>query len=121
MPMGGATGHTLRRFEMPSEVNSVSVSPDGRRALVGCHDGQVWVWDTETGKVLHRFGGLTTQVHAVALSPDGKLAIIGAGVWRYRNKNVDLLNPGPRDCIDCAPQLWQTETGKLLFRLGESD
>jgi WD40 repeat protein len=65
------TGHT-------GKVIAVAISRDGRYALSGTDNGEAWLWDLRTGKVLHRFAGHTTPVIGVAFSRAGKLAVTGA-------------------------------------------
>ena len=78
-------------------VDSVCVSPDGRRILSASDDGTVRLWDLETGAELRCFRGHSQFVHAVAFLPDGKRLVSGS-----RDRTV---------------RIWDAETGEELQRL----
>ena len=59
-------------------VNSVAVSPDGRRIVSGSDDSTVAVWDLETGTQIHRLTGHQDAVSSVAVSPDGRRIVSGS-------------------------------------------
>ena len=48
------------------------VAPDGSILATGGLDGQVTLWQTKTGKQLHKLTGHVAFVSAVAFSPDGE-------------------------------------------------
>jgi WD40 repeat protein len=84
-----ADGKELRRFRLtgvhPADYCSDSdFSADGKLVAAGTDNGtgsakEAFVWDTATGKELHRFRH-PTSVYAVALAPDGRtLAAAGRG------------------------------------------
>jgi WD40 repeat protein len=58
-------GHT-------APVMAVALSPDGTRAATASHDGTAGIWDTATGRELHRLKGHNTPVGYAAFSPDGR-------------------------------------------------
>jgi autophagy-related protein 16 len=69
------TIHTFSHdnFKISNDTTKAILSPDGRYACVGSHDGSLFVWNTETGlceNVLERKH--TTMVTSVAWQPDGK-------------------------------------------------
>jgi WD40 repeat protein len=74
---------------------SVALSPDGKR-LAGFVEGEVVVWDTATGKDLHRARNQPTGIGVLVFSPDGKL----------------LAGRGQQ-----TTYLWETESGKELRRI----
>ena len=53
-------------------------SPDGRIALSGNSDSNLYQWDLATGKKLRDFKGHTGGVTALAVSRDGRLAVSAA-------------------------------------------
>ena len=59
-------------------VRSVSVSPDGRRAVSGSDDKTLRVWDLETGQCLRTLEGHRDGVSSVSVSPDGRRAVSGS-------------------------------------------
>lgn len=61
-----------------SLLETMALSPDGKRLAVGSFQ-EVTIWDTETGKIVARIGGLADRVPALAYSPDGKLLAVGGG------------------------------------------
>lgn len=62
----------------------MAVSHDGRRALAGCVDHSVRLFDLPGGAELRRFAGHEAEVTAVAFAPDGRYAVIGAGDGEVR-------------------------------------
>lgn len=58
----------------PKQANAVAFTPDGRRLLSTCHDGQLRIWDPATGQLLTGYDWGIGQTTAVAVSPDGLTA-----------------------------------------------
>jgi WD40 repeat protein len=71
-PSRSFEGHT-------AHVTSVTLSSDGKLALSGSKDKSVRLWDTATGKQLHRFPDHQETVQSVAFARDGRLAASGGG------------------------------------------
>ena len=59
-------------------VNSVAVSPDGRRIVSGSHDDTVAVWDLEAGTLHPPAHRAQDRVNSVAVSPDGRRIVSGS-------------------------------------------
>lgn len=76
MPIGALRRFGSTRFRYPSSFSHAALSPDGKRLAIG-GSGQVFVYDTETGKhvrVLDNFWPTDgRRLPAMAFSPDGKL------------------------------------------------
>jgi WD40 repeat protein/serine/threonine protein kinase len=95
---------TLRGHSGP--VYSVAFSPDGKRLLSGsaryynggrAADGEVKVWDAQTGHETLTLQGHTGAVHSVAFSPDGK---------RLASASTDQ-----------TVKVWEAQTGQLTLSL----
>jgi len=88
-------GHT-------SQVNSVALSADGRRAISGSSDHTVRVWDVEAGKLVTTLKWHTDRVRGLALSADGRRAVSGS--------------------YDQTVRVWHLEAGELVATLrGHTD
>jgi WD40 repeat protein len=74
-----ATGQCVRTFEgHTDDVDSVSISPDGRWGLSGSDDKTLRLWELATGQCLRTFEGHTDNVDSVSISPDGRWALSGS-------------------------------------------
>jgi WD40 repeat protein len=73
----------LQGHNMPAE--SIALSPDNRLLATGSRDGQVKIWDMETGTEQRTIAGANGSVLAVAFSADGQTLITGAGNSGSRN------------------------------------
>lgn len=78
-------------------MNSVDITPDGKRAVTGGRDGDLLVWNLEDGRCLKTLKGHTRWIKSVNITPDGKLAISGGG--------------------DMALRLWDLEAGRCIRTL----
>jgi WD40 repeat protein len=87
------TGHTKR-------VTDIAFSPDGKRLASAGDDATVRVWDSATGKEMHRLNAHRFIVQSVAFSPDGKW-LASAG-W------------------DATVRLWEPNSGQMIHTLQAS-
>jgi hypothetical protein len=73
-----ASGKDARRFEAPSGfINSMALTPDGRRLLTGGEDRILRVWDVQAAKTVHHYEGHNLSISSVAISQDGRRAVSG--------------------------------------------
>jgi len=83
-------------------VNSVAVSPDGRRIATASVDTTAKIWDAASGRELLTLKGHRDWLRSVAFSPDGKRIVTASH--------------------DQTARVWDANTGRELFRLkGHSD
>ena len=92
MPPGGPLIWTL--IGHTAQVATVSLTPDGRRALSGSHDKTLKVWDLETGRERRTLAGHADWVNAVSVTSDGRRALSGSG--------------------DNTLKVWDLETGREM-------
>ncbi len=121
-----------------SWVESVSVTPDGRRAVSGSLDHTLRVWDLETGECKSTLEGQTHSFESVSVTPDA-LRAVSAGMldgtlrvwdlkagtcvrtldhtgWVYRVS----MTPDGRRAVSAGPEtlrVWSLETGACLREL----
>jgi WD40 repeat protein len=86
-PAPGADGKVPVKFmKPPPEVReldelrdppALAVSADGRWAVTGTRDGDVWLWDVERGEIVRDLvgKGVRQEVRTAAVSADGKRAL----------------------------------------------
>jgi WD40 repeat protein len=125
------TGRLVHRLDLAvKQPICVALTPDGRRVLYGCgharlgngdsvsKDGALRLYDVASGKELWSVEGLPTAVLSIAVAPDGRHALSAGGLIRaHRVADQPDLWVGVGE--DCAPRLWDLETGKLVRRLAE--
>ncbi|KAL8785341.1 MAG: hypothetical protein Q9213_003406 [Squamulea squamosa] len=64
----------IREFETKGSFGmAIDLSPDGRYTASGHENGGVYIFNNDTGRLLHSLPGLIKAVRAVAFSPAGKL------------------------------------------------
>ncbi|WP_206486212.1 hypothetical protein [Thalassotalea sp. G2M2-11] len=119
------------------DINSVAISDEGDKAFTGSSDKTAVLWQTNTGKAIHRFEH-QTRVNHVTMSDDASLGFtldairdrsfwllkIGAPFAELKNNikfiefNDAQFSDSKKWLASASPkqkiQLWQTKTGELL-------
>src|SRR5262249_35691154 len=106
----GAERNRLRPVPASPPLVRIALSPEGRWAAVGHHQGQspylpavVTVWEVASGRLWTLPGSLPGD--HVAFSPDSRWLVVG-GVGDYRFYRVGSWQPGrvlPRDAGESTP------------------
>ena len=79
------------------DIVSVSMTPDGRRALSGSRDRTCLLWDLESGEILLTMVGHKDEVTSVSITADGREGLSGS--------------------YDCSCILWNLENGSVIRHL----
>ncbi len=93
-----ASGSQMKTLEVEQTTKSVAFSPDGKRLARSSLGVPAEIWDTQTGRMLHRISPpVAESTFSLAFSPDGKYLAGGnddltATVWDARTgKEVYVL------------------------------
>ena len=83
---------TVRLEGHLKRVSSIAFSPNGLYIISGSYDGNIKLWNTQTGLEVRTFKGHTGKVFSVAFFPDGKKIISGSEdntmkVWDIQSGN----------------------------------
>lgn len=104
-------------------ANAVTWSPDDLLLAAGDFQGDVAIWDVDSGTILRRLAGVTQQIQSLAWSPDGTL--LAAASWDF---TVRLWNPATgtllrtlTDHRDCATAVAWSPDGQWLATGGNDD
>jgi WD40 repeat protein len=96
-------------YENPEDIGAIAVSPVGNTLACGGEKGNVYLWDTATGKQLAVLPG-KDPIQELAFSPDAKvLALIAIG-------EGNPANPGPGEVI-----VWDVPNRRRLATVSDRD
>ena len=71
-------GRVRTRFKgHPNSPICAKFFPDGQTAVTGDSDCYIYMWNTSTGKVIHRMSGKGKSMQAGGWSPDGQAIAFG--------------------------------------------
>ncbi len=98
--VAGATPRLVHRFDRhEGAVNAVAFVPSPkqkpRRAVSAGDDGVVWLWDLESGELVHRFTGHSAKIVAISVSDDGRYAATASWDRTARLWDLEKLEAGP--------------------------
>jgi len=57
------------------EINTLTISPEGKYIISGSEDKTIKIWDTESGRLIKTLKGHKDAVKSVAISPDGRYIV----------------------------------------------
>ncbi|MEA5594244.1 SMEK domain-containing protein [Rivularia sp. UHCC 0363] len=140
------SGNLIRTITAHNDsVNTVITSHDGLYIFSGSHDKSIKIWDLNTGDLIRTLTGHHGSINAVVLTPDGSKIISASSdcslkVWNLKNGEVlhkfighkasvqalAIINTDNKNLVisgsyNDTPRVWNLETGKEEFSLGESD
>jgi len=128
---------------LPIRINSVAFTPNGRQLFAGGEDGNVRIWDVESGAVFFPIG-VSSPVLTLALSTNGLRLAVGCADGRvsvydvakaeeaktkklYESRSQSgralcvAFSPDGQRLVSCGADgtihLWDAATGKALFML----
>lgn len=73
-----ATGRVLIEFGNEGGIDAVAFSPDSKSVLTGSLDGEVHLWNIETGKMVQTFKAHSKEVFALSFNSDGAYVFAGS-------------------------------------------
>jgi WD40 repeat protein len=142
-----ASGEVVNEFVHPPALNGdplmlngVAFSPDQGRLVTAAWDGQIYVWDFESGEQTASFFGHTNIVFDVIFAGDGRLASSSwdrtVKLWEFDTGRERLTLAGHRGYVrglafrsdsqqlatasqDMTARIWYTGPARELYTLGE--
>jgi len=73
-----AQGSHVFTYHQPTEVETVTLSPDGVYAASGGNDTIAYVWEIATGQTIFAYTGHKQSIHSIAWSPGGQMLASGS-------------------------------------------
>ncbi|RMZ99228.1 neurexin-1a-like isoform X9 [Brachionus plicatilis] len=93
--------HNNTEYEL-SNVNCVTMTPNGKYAIIGQSSGAPQIWDTLSGQLVRTMAGPCSNCSCLSLACNGSLL-------------VGLSNEGPAiDSPIQSVQIWEVQTGKPI-------
>ncbi|MBB6048456.1 c-type cytochrome domain-containing protein [Armatimonas rosea] len=81
-------------------VLALAFVPGAKQVAVGGYN-EVTLWDTQTGKLVRRLGGLPQRIQSLQVSKDGKTLLVGGGIpGEYGEVALVELATGKRRVLD---------------------
>ena len=68
----------IKNIEENFPINSVAITGDGKRAIIGGYYKGLKFLNIDRGKTIHNLEGHKDTIYSVAISPDGKFALSGS-------------------------------------------
>lgn len=133
-PGGGLLQQTHEWQAHSRESFAMLFSPDGRWLCSGGSDGEIKVWDAQTGKYQRSLLGHKNIIRSLAFSPDGSILVSGSDqrikIWNFETGGTLRSFFGHPDWIrglvvssdgqfmlstgDAKIKIWDIKTGKKL-------
>ncbi|KAG1758207.1 quinon protein alcohol dehydrogenase-like superfamily [Suillus occidentalis] len=106
------------------DLETMVLSPDGKKAASGNWDGAVKLWSVDTGKVIKTWTGYTKEANSVSWSPDGGRVVSGFEDGTFRVWDVEsgktILGPiAQRDDVHTSATF--SVDGKFLLTCCDND
>jgi WD40 repeat protein len=80
-----------------ADITSIAISPDSTRLASSSVNGELIIWESETGTILHTIEAHASTINSLAFSPDGKYLASGAN--------------------DFSVKIWDVQEGTLIKRI----
>ncbi len=120
------TGKVIATATLPSEVKSLSISPDGKQVAGGTWSGEIVLFDVQSMTYKVAMRDSASQILSVTFSPDGKK--IAYGTFEFKTKrglvkmyDVEKQQKDPRQFTGHRAGVYDVEfspDGKLLASAG---
>ncbi|TEU17353.1 MAG: MerR family transcriptional regulator [Anaerolineales bacterium] len=129
-------------LEQSQPATCLALSPEAETLATGDRDGNIYLWDSESGLQLHILEGHTGQLNSLAFSPEGLKLASGddktVQLWEFTTgRRIVTFGPlgGVVKSVVFSPdgkliaaidsigaiKLWDVENGTLVHELEEKD
>jgi len=93
--------------EHADSITSVAISPDGKYAILGCADKNLYIYDIKDGKYIKTPDNHTKAISSVCISSDGRFALSGGWdntvrVWDLTGRNCLRTFEGHTRDVECV-------------------
>ncbi|KIK44104.1 hypothetical protein CY34DRAFT_35311, partial [Suillus luteus UH-Slu-Lm8-n1] len=101
-------------------VETIALSPDGKKVASGSFNGAVKLWNINTGKVIKTWTGHSKEVRAVSWSPDGGRVVSGSydGTFRVWNVESGKTILGPIEVGEDVRAICYSPDAKMIATTG---
>jgi len=101
-------------------IHSQAISPDGDLIAAGHSDGQIRIWNSQSGELVSKLPGHADHVLSLAWSPDGSRLASGSydhtlRIWNIESGETELLI---RNHADVRVLSWTSEGNSLFAGVG---
>ena len=112
-----ATGKCLLVRNVINRGTAIALTGDGRLALSAEYDHNIELWETETGRVLHKWNGSGLHINYISITADGSVGLIRSAekILILNTMRGDMVYQGDSADSSCIFRITANTNKKLRY------